>query len=156
MVTGGLRGQIDGIWDSVWTCGIPNPLEAIEQITYLLFIRRLDDLHTVEELKSAGLKRLMARRISPEGTNRQGRPPDDLFWLQFRKVAAPDMTAPAPAPKDIIIDSAASSTCGLLVVAGKYVQRHHTEVLHDEPENISVTACSMAPILIPPCCTAAA
>src|SRR3954454_8009503 len=44
MVTGELRSQIDRIWDSFWTGGISNPLEVIEQITYLLFIRRLDDL----------------------------------------------------------------------------------------------------------------
>jgi len=36
----------------VW--GISNPIEVIEQITYLLFLRRLDDLHTLEENKSAG------------------------------------------------------------------------------------------------------
>ena len=36
------------IWDSFWSGGISNPLEVIEQITYLLFIRRLDDLHTLE------------------------------------------------------------------------------------------------------------
>ena len=41
MLTGELRGQIDRIWDSFWTGGISNPLEVIEQLTYLLFIRRL-------------------------------------------------------------------------------------------------------------------
>ena len=40
MITGELRGQIDRIWDSFWTGGISNPLEVIEQIAYLLFIRR--------------------------------------------------------------------------------------------------------------------
>jgi type I restriction enzyme M protein len=45
MVTGEIRNQIDRIWDAFWAGGIANPLEVIEQITYLLFIRRLDDLH---------------------------------------------------------------------------------------------------------------
>jgi type I restriction enzyme M protein len=67
MLTGELRGQIDRIWDSFWTGGISNPLEVIEQITYLLFIRRLDDLHTLEERKPARLKRPMAKRFFLEG-----------------------------------------------------------------------------------------
>lgn len=43
MLTGDLRNQIDRIWDSFWSGGISNPLEVMEQITYLLFLRRLDD-----------------------------------------------------------------------------------------------------------------
>ena len=45
MLTGEIRGQVDRIWDAFWSGGISNPLEVIEQITYLLFLRRLDDLH---------------------------------------------------------------------------------------------------------------
>lgn len=52
MVTGELKSKIDRIWDSFWTGGMSNPLEIIEQITYLLFIRRLDDLQTLEEKKA--------------------------------------------------------------------------------------------------------
>jgi hypothetical protein len=48
MITGELKSQIDRIWDAFWSGGISNPLEVIEQITYLLFLRRLDDLHTLE------------------------------------------------------------------------------------------------------------
>lgn len=44
MLTGQLRSQIDKIWDAFWSGGISNPLEVIEQITYLLFLRRLIDL----------------------------------------------------------------------------------------------------------------
>src|SRR5213075_1207674 len=49
MITGDIKNQIDRIWDSFWSGGISNPLEVIEQITYLMFIRRLDDLHTRKE-----------------------------------------------------------------------------------------------------------
>jgi type I restriction enzyme M protein len=41
-----LKGKVDRVWDAFWSGGISNPLEVIEQITYLLFIRRLDDLNT--------------------------------------------------------------------------------------------------------------
>ena len=40
MLTGELRNQVDSIWNAFWTGGISNPLEVIEQITYLLFLRR--------------------------------------------------------------------------------------------------------------------
>ena len=55
MLTGEIRGQIDAIWNTFWSGGISNPLEVIEQITYLLFIRRLDELQTNEENKAARL-----------------------------------------------------------------------------------------------------
>lgn len=43
MITGELKSQIDRVWDGFWSGGISNPLEVIEQVTYLLFMRRLDD-----------------------------------------------------------------------------------------------------------------
>ncbi len=52
MLTGEIRSQVDRIWDAFWTGGISNPLEVIEQITYLLFIKRLDELQTVRERKA--------------------------------------------------------------------------------------------------------
>lgn len=91
MITGELRGQIDRIWDSFWSGGIANPIEVIEQITYLLFIRRLDELHTLEERKAARLRRPLARRIFPEGTDPRGRPYEDLRWSRFRNLAPSEM-----------------------------------------------------------------
>ncbi|MFO6451516.1 MULTISPECIES: N-6 DNA methylase [unclassified Aeromicrobium] len=52
MITGELKSKIDRVWDAFWSGGISNPLEVIEQITYLLFIRRLDDLQTLAEKKA--------------------------------------------------------------------------------------------------------
>jgi hypothetical protein len=43
MITGTLKSQIDRIWETFWTGGITNPLSVIEQITYLLFIKGLDE-----------------------------------------------------------------------------------------------------------------
>ena len=39
-----LAGKIRQLWDKFWAGGIANPLTAIEQITYLLFMKRLDEL----------------------------------------------------------------------------------------------------------------
>ena len=67
MLTGELRSKIDGVWNAFWAGGIANPLEVIEQITYLLFMRGLDDLHTLEENKANRLKKPIERRIFPTG-----------------------------------------------------------------------------------------
>ena len=91
MITGDMRNQIDRIWDAFWSGGISNPLEVIEQITYLLFLRRLDDLHTLGENKSARLKRPMERRIFPEGKDDKGRPYEDLRWSRFKHMAPAEM-----------------------------------------------------------------
>ncbi|MEM9774109.1 MAG: class I SAM-dependent DNA methyltransferase [Chloroflexota bacterium] len=52
MLTGEIRSQVDRIWDAFWTGGISNPLEVIEQLTYLLFIKRLDEVHTRRESRA--------------------------------------------------------------------------------------------------------
>ena len=49
MITGELKSKIDNLWGIFWTGGLTNPLEVIEQITYLMFIRDLDD---VDNLRS--------------------------------------------------------------------------------------------------------
>lgn len=67
MLTGELRSKIDAVWNAFWAGGIANPIEVIEQITYLLFLRGLDEAHTREENKANRLGKPMARRIFPEG-----------------------------------------------------------------------------------------
>ncbi len=52
MITGPIKSQVDQIWNAFWSGGISNPMEVIEQLTYLLFIKRLDDLQTVKEKKA--------------------------------------------------------------------------------------------------------
>jgi type I restriction enzyme M protein len=49
MITGELKSKIDKVWEAFWTGGVSNPLTVIEQITYLLFIKRLDEIQTGKE-----------------------------------------------------------------------------------------------------------
>ncbi|CQD24842.1 type I restriction-modification system subunit M [Mycolicibacterium farcinogenes] len=81
MITGELKSKVDRVWDAFWSGGISNPLEVIEQITYLLFIRRLDDLDTREERKAnrTGGK---AERL------RFGPDQQELRWSQFKNSEA--------------------------------------------------------------------
>ena len=55
MITGELRNKVDKIWEVFWTGGITNPLEVIEQFTYLLFIKQLDDVETTKENEASFL-----------------------------------------------------------------------------------------------------
>ena len=55
MITGELKNKIDGLWDIFAAGGLVNPLEVIEQITYLMFIRDLDDVDNKREKESAML-----------------------------------------------------------------------------------------------------
>ena len=95
MLTGSIRNQIDQIWNTFWTGGIANPLEVIEQITYLLFLKRLDDLQTLEENKAARTGQKLERRIFPKGKDGigkdGGRPYEDLRWSRFKNASAAEM-----------------------------------------------------------------
>jgi type I restriction enzyme M protein len=90
MVTGDLRNQVDRLWDAFWSGGISNPLEVIEQITYLLFLRRLDELQILEEQKAQTLGVPIERRIFPEGQDSKGRPYADFRWSRFKGFGSPD------------------------------------------------------------------
>jgi type I restriction enzyme M protein len=52
MITGELKSQVDKIWEAFWTGGVSNPLTVIEQFTYLIFLRRLDERQLLEEKKA--------------------------------------------------------------------------------------------------------
>ena len=54
MITGELKNKINGIWDIFWSSGMTNPLSVIEQITYLMFIKILDD-NEIKKEKNAAL-----------------------------------------------------------------------------------------------------
>lgn len=55
MLTGEICNKVDSLWTAFWIGGIANPLTVIEQISYLLFIKRLDDIHTLKELLTSAM-----------------------------------------------------------------------------------------------------
>lgn len=82
VLTGELRNQIDRIWDAFWSGGIANPLEVLEQLTYLLFIRRLDELETLEERRSQRSGQPMRRQLfTPDQ--------QQLRWSRFKELGDP-------------------------------------------------------------------
>jgi len=84
MVNGELRSKIDRIWDAFWSGGISNPLTVIEQITYLLFIKRLDEIHTSRELKANKLKKEIEEPIFSEAQQH-------CRWSRFKDMEPGEM-----------------------------------------------------------------
>jgi type I restriction enzyme M protein len=93
VLTGELRNKIDGIWNAFWSGGIANPLEVLEQLTYLLFIRRLDELETLEERKAQRTGQPMALRLFRVGNDSRDRPYEQLRWSRFKQLAPGEMYA---------------------------------------------------------------
>ena len=83
MITGELKSKIDRIWETFWTGGITNPLEVIEQFTYLLFIKDLDDNETIEE-SNAELLGIPFEGMFPSGKQY-------LRWSKFKNEEAGEM-----------------------------------------------------------------
>jgi type I restriction enzyme M protein len=88
MLTGELRSKIDDVWNAFWAGGIANPLEVIEQITYLLFMRGLDDAHIREENRANRLGKPLERRIFPKGKDGLGTGGgvayEDMRWSRLK------------------------------------------------------------------------
>ena len=86
MITGELKAKVDDIWNTMWSGGISNPLSVIEQLTYLLFIKRLDEVHTLRENKAARTGKPIEELIfAPDQ--------DALRWSRFRETAPEKMFA---------------------------------------------------------------
>jgi type I restriction enzyme M protein len=79
MITGELKSKIDRVWDAFWTGGISNPLTVIEQITYLLFIKRLDEVHTLKERKANRFSTEIEKPIFSNDSDSQ-----ILRWSKFK------------------------------------------------------------------------
>ena len=77
MITGQLKNDIDKLWETFWTGGISNPLTVIEQITYLLFIKRMDDMQIAKENKANRL----GKEIEDPIYNKNEK---DLRWHTFK------------------------------------------------------------------------
>ncbi|WP_077391588.1 type I restriction-modification system subunit M [Mobilibacterium timonense] len=92
MITGELKSKVDGIWDIFWAGGLTNPLDVIEQITYLMFIHDLDEADTrrIKESEMLGLpfKSIFSEDVEIGGIKVNG---DQLKWSVFRDYPAERM-----------------------------------------------------------------
>lgn len=92
MITGELKNRIDNLWDIFAAGGLTNPLEVIEQITYLMFIRDLDDSDNknAKECAMLGLpfSSIFADEIEIGERRIEGQ---QLKWSVFKDYPAPKM-----------------------------------------------------------------
>ena len=92
MITGELKNKIDGLWDTFASGGLVNPLDVIEQITYLMFIHDLDDTDNLRAKESAMLglphKSIFAGEVEIAGRKIDG---NQLKWSVFRDFPAGQM-----------------------------------------------------------------
>ena len=86
MITGELKHQVDRVWDAFWAGGIANPLEVIEQITYLIFIKRLDDLQIAKENRANRTRQPIENPIYKLDEDEQ-----QLRWSRFKNVHPDNM-----------------------------------------------------------------
>lgn len=80
------KSQIDKLWESFWSNGISNPLTVIEQISYLFFIKELDEKHTREERKANRLNRPIENPVFDETPKQQ-----NMRWSKFKDFAPSEM-----------------------------------------------------------------
>jgi len=72
-----LRSQVDSLWDKFWTGGLANPLDAIEQFSYLLFLKQLEDRENQAE-----------RQAKRRGEPWQSRVPKEMRWSYWSQLPA--------------------------------------------------------------------
>ncbi|MCX5618051.1 type I restriction-modification system subunit M [Bombella sp. TMW 2.2543] len=91
MLTGQIRNQIDQIWNAFHSGGVSNPLSVIEQLTFLIFIKRLDDLQLAMETRAETLGEPITNPIFPAGTDEEGEPYSNLRWSRFKNFESREM-----------------------------------------------------------------
>ena len=67
MITGEMKNRVDSIWDTIWTGGITSPITVLEQITYLMFMKLLDDNQLKAEANANVLGVPLKRKVFREG-----------------------------------------------------------------------------------------
>lgn len=67
MIVGELKSKIDSIWDDIWTAGITSPTDAVTQITYLMFVKLLDDNQQKDEAKANSLGIELKDKVFKDG-----------------------------------------------------------------------------------------
>jgi type I restriction enzyme M protein len=91
-----IKNKIDQLWDKFWSGGIANPLTAIEQITYLLFMKRLDDLDLKRTADADFTGEAYISKFEGEFTLPGSELKVDkqtLRWSHFKRMSAEEMLA---------------------------------------------------------------
>jgi type I restriction enzyme M protein len=96
MITGEIKNQIDRIWDVFWTSGMTNPMTVLEQMTYLFFIKMLDDKQRQEEANAAVWGNRLMNPVFKEGEwhneeTEKSVPYNGMRWSVFKNTGSDNM-----------------------------------------------------------------
>lgn len=102
MITGEIKNKIDQIWDTFFVAGITNPITVLEQMTYIFFMKMLDDKQLQEEENARDWDSVVENPTFPEGQlwvnpdavsdeEKAGVPYDHLRWHVFKNLGADNM-----------------------------------------------------------------
>ena len=86
MIVGEMKTSIDNLWMRFHTGGVTNPMDVIKQITYLMFIKRLDEMQTAKEKKALRLNQPIEAPIFDQSDEQQ-----ELRWSRFKNLDAQSM-----------------------------------------------------------------
>ena len=106
MITGEIKNRIDSIWDTYWVGGITNPMSVLEQMTYLFFMKMIDDAQLKKEAEANILGVKIANPTFKDGMWHNPETDNDvpynsLRWHVFKNMEAtrcltPSATMPFP------------------------------------------------------------
>ena len=96
MITGEIKNRIDAIWDTFWTGGITNSITILEQMTYLFFMKMLDDAQRTKEANANAMSVKVKDPTFKEGNwhnpeTDKDVPYDNLRWSVFKNMEAENM-----------------------------------------------------------------
>lgn len=102
MITGDIKNKIDQIWDTFFVAGITNPITVLEQMTYIFFMKMLDDKQLQEEANARDWDAEVQnptfpageRWVNPEATTEEektGIPYEHLRWHVFKNFGSDNM-----------------------------------------------------------------
>lgn len=84
-----LNSKVDSLWDRFWSGGLSNPITAIEQMSYLIFLKRLEDMDNArlrtEVLRRAQARAAVSKRVGRSGTSSAGERTDSSLCKSIFK-----------------------------------------------------------------------
>ena len=96
MITGEIKNKVDQIWDAFWNSGVTTSITVLEQMTYLFFMKMLDDTQRKEEANAALFGNTLANPTFPDGNWRNPEtgieiPYHDMRWHVFKNTGSANM-----------------------------------------------------------------
>ena len=86
MITGDIKNRIDSIWDTFWTGGITNSITVLEQMTYLFFMKMLDDAQMRKEAAAAIMGVPVKEPVFRDGNWLNPERPEDTVGIPYRQL----------------------------------------------------------------------